>query len=245
MSHCCYQNKIWVLAFYTVHGVLKARILPFPSPGNYVLSTCRHEIKWRLLLGIKVMTNLDSLLKRRDITLPTKVHLVKAMVFPAVTYGCKSWTFKKAEHFWTVVLEKTLENLLNSKEIKLVNPKGNQSWIFIGRTDAEAEALILWPPDTKNWLLRKDWCWERLKAGGEGDDRGWDGWMASPTQWAWVWASSKSWWWTEKPVQSMGPQRVRHNWVTKLNWNTGLEWRKGCGVHFLYYTLFCVSCFKC
>ena len=109
--------------------------------------------------GRKVMTNLDSLLKSRDITLPTKVNLVKAMVFPVVVYGCESWSVKKAEHwrcFWTVVLEKILESSLDYKEIKPVNPKGKQCWIFIGRTDAEAETPMLWPPDAKNWLIGKD-----------------------------------------------------------------------------------------
>ena len=120
--------------------------------------------------------------------------------------------------FWTVVLEKTLENPLDGKEIKPVSPKGNQSWIFIGRTDAEAETPILWPPDAKNWLTGNDWCWERLKAGREGDDRGGDGWMASLTQWTWIWASSRSWWWTGKPgmLQSMGSQRVGHDWAIEL-----------------------------
>ena len=97
--------------------------------------------------------------------------------------------------FWTVVLGKTLESPLVCKEIQLVHPKGNQSWIFIGKTDVEAETPILWPPDVKNWLLRKrPWCWERsasLKAGGEGDDREWDGWMTSLTQWTWVWVNSR------------------------------------------------------
>jgi len=104
------------------------------------------------------MTNLDSILKSRDITLPIKVCLVKAMVFPVVMYGCESWTIKKAEHrcFWTVVLEKTLESPLDCKEIQPVHPKGNQSWIFIGRTDVEAEALIFWPPHVKSWLTGKD-----------------------------------------------------------------------------------------
>ena len=102
------------------------------------------------------MTNLDSILKSRDITLPTKVCLVKAMVFPVVMYGCESWTIKKNWCFWIVVLEKILESPLDCKEIKPVNPKGNQSWIFIGRTDAEAETPILWPPDMKNWLIWKD-----------------------------------------------------------------------------------------
>ena len=95
--------------------------------------------------------------------------------------------------FWTVVLEKTLESPLDSKEIQPVHPKGNQSWIFIGRIDAEAEAPIVWPPDVKNCLFGEDPDVERLKAGGEGDNRGWDGWMASLTRWTWVWASSWSW----------------------------------------------------
>ena len=114
-----------------------------------------HEIKRRLLLGRKVMTNLDSILKRWDITLLTKVCLVKAMVFPEVMYGCDSWALKKTKHqridaFWTVVLDKTLESPLDCKEIQPVHPTGDQSWVFIGRTDAEAETPILWPPDAKS-----------------------------------------------------------------------------------------------
>ena len=132
----------------------------------------------------------------------------------------ESWV-PKNWYFWTVVLEKTFESPLNSKEIQPVHPKGNQSWRFIGRTDVEAETPILWPPDAKNWLIGKDWCWERLKAGGKGDGRGWDGWMASPTQWTWVWVNSGSWWWTGRPsvLQSIGSQRVRHDWATELNWS--------------------------
>ena len=128
--------------------------------------------------------------------------------------------------FWTVVLEKTLESPLDCKEIQLVHPKGDQSWIFIRRTDAEADTPILWLPDELTHLKRP-WCWERLKAGREGDDRGWDGWMASPIQWTWIWASSGSWRWTGKPgvLQSLGSQRVGHNWVTELNWlNYKSEW---------------------
>ena len=109
---------------------------------------------------------------------------------------------------------------MDYKEIKPVHPKGNQSWILIGRTDADIETPVLWPPDAKNWLIgKRPWCWARLKAGGEGDDRGWDGWMASPTLWTWVWASSRSWWWTRKlgVLQSMGSQRIGHDWVTKPN----------------------------
>ena len=135
---------------------------------------CTHEIKKHLLFGRKAVTNLDSILKIWDITLLTKVHLVKTMVFPVVVYGCENWSIKKVE-YWridglTVVLEKTLEGPLDCKEIKPVSPKGNQSWIFIGRTDAEVEALILWPTDVKNWLIGKDpgkdWRQENEMVGG-------------------------------------------------------------------------------
>ena len=147
---------------------------------------CSHGIKKRLLLGRKVMTNLDSILKSRDITLPTKVHLVKSMVFPVVMYGWESWNIKKAELritgcFWTVCV-KTLEGPLDCKEIKAVNPKGNQSWIFIGRTEAEAETPILWPPVAKNWLIRKhsdagkDWRQEE-KGTTEDEMVGWHHWL--------------------------------------------------------------------
>ena len=123
--------------------------------------------------------------------------------------------------FWTVVLEKTLESPSDCKEIQPVHSKGNQSWILIGRIDVEAETPILWPPDAKSWLIgKRPWCWERLRAGGEGDDRGWDGWMASPTQWTRVWVNSGSSWWTGRSgvLRSMGSQRVGHDWATELNW---------------------------
>ena len=138
----------------------------------------------------------------------------------------ESWT-PKNWCFWTVVLEKTLESLLDFKEIQPVHSKGNQSWVFIGRTDAEAEAPILWPPHAKSWLVGKDWthwkrlwCWEGLGAGGEGDDKGWDGWMASLTQWKWVWVNSGTWWWTGRAdvLWFLGSQRFGYDWVTELNW---------------------------
>ena len=113
---------------------------------------CRHEIKRHLLLGRKVMTNLDSILKSRDITLPTKVCLIKAMVFAVVMYGCESWTVKKAESPKIDAFELwcwTFESPLDCKEIQSVHRKGDQSWVFIGRTDAEAETPILWPPFVK------------------------------------------------------------------------------------------------
>ena len=143
---------------------------------------------------------------------------VKAMVFPVVMYGLWKFDYKeswvpKYWCFWTMVLEKSLESPLDCRAIQLVNPKGNQSQIFVGRTDAEAETPVLWPPDVKNWFIGKDPDGKRLKAGGEGDGRGWDGWMASLTQWTWVWVSSGSWWWTGRPgmLQSMGSQRVGHD----------------------------------
>ena len=115
---------------------------------------CSHEIKKRLLLGSKVMTNLDSILKSRDITLSTKVHLVKAMVFPVVIYGCENWTIKIAECQRIDAFElwcwRRVENPLDCKKIQPVHPQKDQSWVFIGRTDVEAETPILWPPDVKS-----------------------------------------------------------------------------------------------
>ena len=120
-----------------------------------------------------------------------------------------------------MVLEKTLESPLDCKEIQPVHSKGNQSWIFIGRTDAEAEThtLATWREELTH--LKRPWCWERWKAGGEGDKRGGEDWMASPTQRTWVWVNSGSWWWTGRPgvLQSMGSQRVGHDWATELNWH--------------------------
>ena len=119
-----------------------------------------HEIKRCLFLGRKAMFNLDSILKSRDITLPTKVCLLKAMVFLVVMYGCElnykeSWALKNW-FFWTVVLEKTLQSPLDCKEIQPVHPKGDQPWVFIERTDVEAETPVLWPSNAKSWLIGKD-----------------------------------------------------------------------------------------
>ena len=134
-----------------------------------------------MVLGRKAMTNPDSTLKSRDITLLTKVHLVKAMVFLVVMYGCESWNIKKAKCQRIDAFElwcwRTLESPLDCKEIQPVNPKGNQSWIFIGRTDAEAEAPILWPPDVKNRLIGKDPVagkdWRKEKGRTEDEMVGW------------------------------------------------------------------------
>ena len=139
---------------------------------------CSHEIERCLLFESKVMTNLDSIVKSRTLFC-WQFHTVKAMVFLAVMYGWESWTIKKAEGWRIDAFEvwcwRRLESPLDSKEIKPISLKGNQPWSFIGRTDAEIEAPILWPPDTKSRLTGKDWCWERLRAREEGGGRGWDG----------------------------------------------------------------------
>ena len=179
-----------------------------------------HEIKRRLLLGRKAMTNLDSILKSRDITLPIKVCMLQAMVFPSS--HVQMWELDHKEGwapknwcFWTVVLKKTLENPLDCKEIKPVSPKGNQSWIFTRRTDAETETPIFWLPDAKNWLIRKeklqdagkDWRQEEIGA-TEDQMVGWHYWLNghefeqvlgdSERQWGLV--CCKPW--------------VRHDWTT-------------------------------
>ena len=171
------------------------------------------------------MTNLDGILKSRDITVPTKVHLVKTMVFPVVMYGCKSWTVKKAERqridafelwCWRRLLRGVPWTARRSNQP--IHPT-DQSWVFIGRTDVKAvNPLATWCEQLTHW--KRMWCWERLRAGGEGDNRGWDGWMALLTQWTWVWVNSRSWWWTGRPgvLQSVGSQRAGHEWATELNW---------------------------
>ena len=195
--------------------------LQITADGNY-----SHEIKRRLLLGRKAMTILDSILKNRDITLPTKVCLVKAMVFPVVMFGCESWTIRKAECgriyafelcYWRRLLRvPCTERRSNQSILKEMSPEYSlKGWCWSWNSNT----LATWCEELTHW--KRTWCWERLKAGGEGDDRGWDGWMASPTRWPWVWVSSGSWWWTGKPgvLQSMGSQRVGHDWATELKWN--------------------------
>ena len=204
---------------------------------------CSHEIKRHLLLGRKVMTNLHSILKSRDITLPTKVRLVKTMVFPVVTYECESWTIKKAEHWridafelwcWRRLLRVPLTTRRsNLSFLKEINPEHSLEGLMLKLKLQYFGHLIL---EMTYW--KRPWCWERLKAGGEGDDRGWDGWMASLTWWTWVWASSRSWWWTGKPgiLQSMGSQWVRHDWATEhqQSWKCFGMFRFNCGGWILF-----------
>jgi len=192
---------------------------------------CSHEIKRGLFLGWKVMTNLDSILQK-DLSNQSYGFSSSHVWMRELNY--KNWVPKKKKNknwvpknwcFWTVVLEKILESSLDCKEIQSVNPKGNQSWIFIARTDNwswNSNTLAAWCEELTHW--KRIWCWQRLKVGGEGDDRRWDGWMASLTQWTWVWASSRSWWWTGRPgvLQSMRWQRVGHDWATELNWTSPL-----------------------
>ena len=155
--------------------------------------------------------------------MPTKVCLLKAMVYPVVVYGCESWMIKRAERWridafelwcWRILLRVPwTARRSNQSILKEISPEYSLEGV------AEAEAPVLWPPNVKNRLIgKRPWSWERLKAGREGDDRGWDGYMSSLTGWMWIWASSGSWWGTGKPgvLQSMGLQRVRHYWATEL-----------------------------
>ena len=172
------------------------RVLILGSSKITADGDCSYEIKRCLLFGRKVMTNLDSILESRDITLPTKVSLVKAMVFQVVMYGCKSWTIMKPEHWRTDAFELWCWRRLlrvpwiarrsNQSILKEISPEyllwKDWCWSWSSNT------LATWCEELTHW--KRLWCWEGLKAGGEGDDRGWDGWMASPTQWTWVWVNS-------------------------------------------------------
>ena len=185
---------------------------------------CSHEIKRCLLLGRKAMTNLDSILNSRDIILPTKVHLVKAMVVPVVMYGCESWTMKKAGCWRTDDFELWCWRRLlrvpctarrsNQPIIKEISPEYSLEGLML---KLNSNTLATWCEELTH--LKIPWCWERLRAGGVGDDRGWAGWMASLTQWTWVWVDSGNWWWTGRlgVLWFMGSQRVRHDWMTELN----------------------------
>ena len=174
------------------------------------------------------MTNLDSILKSKDIANKgpssqgygfSSLHVWTWELDYKESWVLKNWCF------CTVVLEKTFESPLDCKEIQPVHPKQDQSWVFIGRTDVEAETPILWPPDAMGWLIWKDSDtgkdWGQEEKGTSHQMMRWDGWMASLTQWTWVWVDSRSWWWTGRPgvLQSMGSQRVRHDWAIELNWS--------------------------
>ena len=170
------------------------------------------------------MTNLDSIFKSRDITLPTKVHLVKAMLFPVVMYGCESWTVKKAEcrridafelWCWRRLLRVPWTAGRSSQSILNISPGISLEGMML-KLKLQYFGHLMRRVDS----LERLWCWQGLGAGGEGDDRGWDGWMASLTRWTWVSVNSGSWWWTGWPgvLWFMGSQRVGHDWGTELNW---------------------------
>ena len=182
------------------------------------------------------MTNLNSILKSRDISLSTKVHLVKAMVFPVVVYGYESWTEKKAEHQRIDAFE--LQCWRRLLRVPWTARRSNQSILKEISPGCSLEGLMLkLKLQYSSHLMQRAthwkrlWCWKRLRAGGEGDNRGWDGWMASLTQWTWVWVNSGSCWCTGRPsvLRVMGSQRIGHNWATELNWTDGT----GCDLHFL------------
>ena len=174
--------------------------------------------------SLEERSNLDSILKSRDINLLTKIRLVKTMVFPVVMHGCESWTIKKTEHWridtfelwcWRRLLKVPWSaRRFNQSILKEISPKCLLEGLMVKLI---LQYLAIWCEELIH--LKRPWGWERLKLGGEGDDREWDGWMASLIQWTWVWVNSGSWWWTGRPgmLQSMGLQRVGLNWVSELN----------------------------
>ena len=169
------------------------------------------------------MTNLDSILKNRDISLPTKVHLGKAMAFPVVMYGCESWTIKKAECWridafklwcWRRLLRVPwIAKRSNQSILKEISPEYSLEGLML-KLKLQYFSHLMWRTDS----FEKTLMLEKIEGRWEGDDRGWDGWMASLTWWTWVWVNSGSWWWTGMPgvLQAMGAQRVGHNWATEL-----------------------------
>ena len=184
---------------------------------------CSHEIKRHLLLGRKVMTNLDSIFKSRDITLPKKVCLVKAMVFPAVMYGCESWTIKNVERRGIDAFELWCWRRL--LRVPWTARRSNHSILKEISPECSLEGLMLKLKLQRTDSLAKTWCWARLKVGGEGVDRGWDGWMASAAQWTWIWVNPGSWWWTGRPdvLQSK-----------ESDMSEGLNWTElNCSIAFL------------
>ena len=209
---------------WQIHGETVETVADFIFLGSKITADgdCSHEIKRHLLLGRKIMTSLDSILKSRKVHGFSSGHVWMWESDYKESWALKNWSF------WTLVLEKILESPLDCKEMQPVHPKGDQSWVFIGRTDVESKLKLqyfghLMP---KADSFEKTLKLGRLRGGGEGDNRGWDGWMASPTQWTWVWVDSWSSWWTGKPgmLRFFGSQGVRHDWVTELNWFTYLPY---------------------
>ena len=209
----------------SVHGILQARIPKRVTISFSGRSSWPRDRTYISLTAGRYLTIWAT--REAQICMNVYIYIyihVKAMVFPVVMYGCESWTVKKAKsqridaftlwcwkrHFrvpWTA-------RRSNQPILKEISPECWKDWCW----SWSSNTLATWCEELTH--LKRPWCWETLKAGGEGDDRGWDGWMASPTQWTWVWINSGSWWWTRMPgvLQSMGLQRVRRDWVTGLNW---------------------------
>ena len=189
----------------------------FEAPKSLQMVTAAMKLKDARSLE-ENLTNLDSMLKSRHYFAKRGPSGISSSHVWMWELDCEEGWLPKNWCFWTVVLEKTLESPLDCEEIQPVHSKGDEPWVFFGRNDAKAEAPVLWPPHAKCWLIGKDWCWQGLGTGGEGDDRGWDGWLASPTQWTWVWVNSGS-------GEGQGGQACCGSWGCKesdmtewLNW---------------------------
>ena len=226
------KTKIMVsdpITSWQIEGERVEAVTDFIFLGSKITldNDCSHEIKRRLLLRLKTMANLDSILIKQDITLPTKIHIVMCekpcivMVFPVVMCGCESWTIKKAERWridafelwrWRRLLRVPwTARRSNHYILKKINPEYSLEGLML---KLKPNTLGTWCEKSICW--KRPWCWERLKAGGEEGGRGWDDWMASLTQWTWIWANSGRWWRTGNPsmLQSVGSQKVRHDWTT-------------------------------
>ena len=203
----------------------KCQTLFWVAPESLQMVTAAMKLKDTYCLEEKLWPNLDSIFKSRDITLLTKVRLVKAMVFPVVMYGCESLTVKaecrRIDAFELWCWRRLLRVPWTARRSNQSILKDISPGISLEEMMLKLKTPVLWPPNAKSWLIGKDWCWERLGAGGEGDDRGWDDWMASLTRSTWVWVNSGSWLWTGRPgvLRFMGSQRVRHDWAPELNWS--------------------------
>ena len=202
---------------------------PLSSPSPPAPNPSQHQSLFQWVNSLQEVARVVEFLALWQVN---KWKTSSYLIGKLIMYGCESWIVKKAEHQRTVVLEKTIESPLDCREIQPVYSKGDQSSVFIGRTDAKAETPILWLPDAKSWLIWKDpdagKDWRQEEKGMTEDEMfGWHHWL-----WTWVWVNSRSWWWTGRPgmLQSMGLQRVGRYWATLLNWTTVLQM-----IHILVY----------
>ena len=228
------DHDIWFTDKWQIDGETMETVTEFILVGSKITadSDCSHEIKRCLLFERKVMTNLDSILKSRGITLPTKVRVVKAIFFSSSHVWMWALDYKEswAPHYWCIWPMFWRRFF----RVPWTARRSNQSILKEISPEYSLEGLML-KLKLQYWCMKlthckRTWCWERLKAGGERDDRGWDGWMASQTRCTWVWVNSGSWWWTGKPgvLQFMGSQRVRHDWA-ELNQSEISAPREGTG----------------